>query len=194
MHWCPNGKKLIESFRRSNEAYTQSLQNKDNKAAVGATTISTAPDASMSEEELEKNQNYNAQVESYLRIAVSAAYYLAFKNAEIKEVKIPKEKRPILVSKPGATPKKVNVKTYNVGFAIGKSFEKQLASGEEYQKSAATGTGRTVRPHVRRAHWHHYWVGEGRTRLEVRWIEPTFVLPEGKREVSVATVRRVLGA
>ena len=106
MHWCPNGKKLIESFRRSNEAYTQSLQNKDNKAAVGATTISTAPDASMSEEELEKNQNYNAQVESYLRIAVSAAYYLASKNAEIKEVKIPKEKRPILVSKPGAAPKK----------------------------------------------------------------------------------------
>lgn len=40
----------------------------------------------------------------------------------------------------------------------------------------------------------NYWVGEGRTRLEVRWIEPTFVLPEGKREVPVATVRRVLGA
>ena len=77
----------------------------------------------MSEEELEKNQNYNAQVESYLRIAVSAAYYLASKNAEIKEVKIPKEKRPILVSKPGAAPKKVNVKTYNVGFVIGKSFK-----------------------------------------------------------------------
>lgn len=69
----------------------------------------------------------------------------------------------------------------------------QLVSGAEYQKSTATGTGRTVRPHVRRAHWHHYWVGEGRTRLEVRWIEPTFVLPEGKREVPVATVRRVLG-
>lgn len=111
-----------------------------------------------------------------------------------ERVKIPKEKRPILVSKPGATPKKVNIRTYNVGFVIGKSFEKQLASGTEYQKSTATGTGRTVRPHVRRAHWHHYWVGEGRTRLEVRWIEPTFVLPEGKREVPVATVRRVLGA
>ena len=123
----------------------------------------------------------------------SAAYYLASKNAEIKEVKIPKEKRPVLVSKPGATPKKVNVKTYNVGFVIGKSFEMQLVSGAEYQKSTATGTGRTVRPHVRRAHWHHYWVGEGRTRLEVRWIEPTFVLPEGKREIKIATVRRVMG-
>lgn len=31
-------------------------------------------------------------------------------------------------------------------------------------------------------------------QIEVRWIEPTFVLPEGKREVPVATVRRVLGA
>lgn len=117
-------------------------------------------------------------------------YYVS----EFIEVKIPKEKRPILVSKSGAAPKRVNVKTYNVGFVIGKSFEKQLASGTEYQKSTAIGTGRTVRPHVRRAHWHHYWVGEGRTRLEVRWIEPTFVLPEGKREVPVATVRRVLGA
>ena len=57
----------------------------------------------------------------------------------------------------------------------------------------AVGTGRSVRPHVRRAHWHHYWVGEGRTRLEVRWIEPTFVLPEGKREVELATVRKVQG-
>lgn len=80
-----------------------------------------------------------------------------------------------------------------MGFVIGKSFEMQLVSGAEYQKSTAIGTGRTVRPHVRRAHWHHYWVGEGRTRLEVRWIEPTFVLPEGKREIKIATVRRVMG-
>lgn len=141
----------------------------------------------------QKQREFNAGIEPYLRIAVSAAYYLASKNAEIKEVKIPKEKRPVLVSKPGATPKKVNVKTYNVGFVIGKGFEMQLVSGAEYQKSTATGTGRTVRPHVRRAHWHHYWVGEGRTRLEVRWIEPTFVLPEGKREIKIATVRRVMG-
>ena len=80
-----------------------------------------------------------------------------------------------------------------MGFVIGKSFEMQLVSGAEYQKSTAAGTGRTVRPHVRRTHWHHYWVGEGRTRLEVRWIEPTFVLPEGKREIKIATVRRVMG-
>ena len=32
------------------------------------------------------------------------------------------------------------------------------------------------RPHVRRAHWHHYWTGPGRTVLEVRWLEPVFVM------------------
>lgn len=139
----------------------------------------------------------DGELAAQFSMAYVANYWRAAKtvyNFAPEEVKIPKEKRPILVSKPGATPKKVNIRTYNVDFVIGKSFEKQLASGTEYQKSTATGTGRTVRPHVRRAHWHHYWVGEGRTRLEVRWIEPTFVLPEGKREVPVATVRRVLGA
>lgn len=193
MQWCLNGKKLIESYRRNNDAREQAFQNGTDSATVNDATVSNVPGAVLSEEELQKQREFNAGIEPYLRVAVSAAYYLASKNAEIKEVKIPKEKRPVLVSKPGATPKKVNVKTYNVGFVIGKSFEMQLVSGAEYQKSTATGTGRTVRPHVRRAHWHHYWVGEGRTRLEVRWIEPTFVLPEGKREIKIATVRRVMG-
>lgn len=188
-----NGKKLIESYRHNNDAREQAFQNGTDSATVNDATVLNVPGAVLSEEELQKQREFNAGIEPYLRVAVSAAYYLASKNAEIKEVKIPKEKRPVLVSKPGATPKKVNVKTYNVGFVIGKSFEMQLVSGAEYQKSTATGTGRTVRPHVRRAHWHHYWVGEGRTRLEVRWIEPTFVLPEGKREIKIATVRRVMG-
>lgn len=30
-------------------------------------------------------------------------------------------------------------------------------------------------PHFRRAHWHHYWTGTGRTELTTKWIEPTFV-------------------
>ena len=52
---------------------------------------------------------------------------------------------------------------------------------------------RQVRPHVRRAHWHHYWTGTGRTTLEVRWIEPTLVLPGGKGETELPTVRKVHG-
>lgn len=56
------------------------------------------------------------------------------------------------------------------------------------------GSSHNVRPHVRRAHWHHYWVGEGRTKLEVRWIEPTLVLANSKNEADAAIVRNVKGA
>lgn len=38
---------------------------------------------------------------------------------------------------------------------------------------------RTVEPHIRAAHWHHYWVGEGRTELIVKWLPPTFVNSNG---------------
>ena len=41
-----------------------------------------------------------------------------------------------------------------------------------------TPTGRTVRPHLRRAHWHLYWTGEGsrhdpaRAIPVLRWLPP----------------------
>lgn len=39
---------------------------------------------------------------------------------------------------------------------------------------------------MRRAHWHHYWVGKGRTELILKWIEPVFV---GSGEVSAVKHR-----
>lgn len=134
--------------------------------------------------------------ENYLRIAVAAAYYLASKNAEIKETTLPKNKRLTVVTKPGAKPKKVNVKTFDVGYVIGKSFEQQMRSANATcaESFSHCGSSHSVRPHVRRAHWHHYWVGEGRTKLEVRWIEPTLVLANGKNEADMAIVRNVKGA
>lgn len=46
--------------------------------------------------------------------------------------------------------------------------------GEALERAQLPGEG-SVRPHLRRAHWHHYWVGQGRTRLELRWIHPVLV-------------------
>ena len=112
--------------------------------------------------------------------AVRACYYLASKNAEVKEVKLPKNKRPLVRVLKNETPKRVNVNTYDVGFRIGKAFEQQLVRKENeisgLEQTQGASVSRTVRSHVRRAHWHHYWVGEGRTKLEVRWIEPVFVM------------------
>lgn len=117
-----------------------------------------------------------ATVSSY---AVKACYYLASKNADIKEVKLSKNKRPLVRVLKNETPKRVNVNTYDVGYRIGKAFEQQLRRREVEipgsEQTQGESISRTVRSHVRRAHWHHYWVGKGRTKLEVRWIEPVFV-------------------
>lgn len=50
------------------------------------------------------------------------------------------------------------------------------------------GNGRTVSPHIRRAHWQHYWTGKRKGRddgrfgdeLVVRWIPPVFVNGDGE--------------
>jgi hypothetical protein len=36
-------------------------------------------------------------------------------------------------------------------------------------------TGASVRPHVRRAHWHLYWTGAGRTVPKIKWVSAVFV-------------------
>ena len=70
MQWCLNGKKLIESYRRNNDAREQAFQNGTDSATVNDATISNVPGAVLSEEELEKQRKFNAGVEPYLRVAL----------------------------------------------------------------------------------------------------------------------------
>lgn len=85
---------------------------------------------------------------------------------------------------------------FDVGYVIGKSFEQQMRSANATcaESFSHCGSSHSVRPYVRRVHWHHYWVGEGRTRLGVRWIEPALVLTNSKNEADAAIVRNVKGA
>lgn len=76
-----------------------------------------------------------------------------------------------------------------VGIRIGAA----LRAAEQHERDEpGDPTGRTVRAHVRRAHWHCYWVGprsEKRPgeRLELRWVAPVAVGAGS----AVATVRPV---
>ena len=84
---------------------------------------------------------------------------------------------------------------YRLWIETAQSYERQMAANEYARKSegTGTGTGRTVRPHIRRAHWHHYWTGPGRKSLEVRWIQPTLVLADGEQEMPFATIQKANG-
>lgn len=195
MHWCGNGKKLLESFRETKRTYYDHSLDDGNDGTYIANKVLPTLETPTTMEELNMYKVRNLAMEKYLRAAVTAAYYLASRNAEIKETKIKKSERPVFTMKQGKKPHKVIIRDYEVGYVIGKSFESQMEEQHSSQNilTIRGGSTHTVRPHIRRAHWHHYWVGEGRTRREVRWLQPTMVLPGPRNEPSAATIRRVHG-
>lgn len=67
------------------------------------------------------------------------------------------------------------IRHWEVGFRIGaeiRAFEERNKESGEH-----TGTGTSMRPHVRRAHWHAFWTGPRdqpqQRRKRVRWLPPT---------------------
>lgn len=106
-----------------------------------------------------------------VKTTLQCAYYLAAQNADIQPVKTTKKNR--LRRDDG---KRLNLRKWDVGFRLGYPYLKRNDGFHIVSSSDSGDVERNrPRPHVRRAHWHHYWCGEGRARLEVRWISPTFV-------------------
>jgi hypothetical protein len=67
------------------------------------------------------------------------------------------------------------------------------AQGKDTSEEAGRGPG--VRPHIRRAHWHHYWIGPRAAPAEerelvVRWLPPILVNVEEESEDGLSVVVR----
>jgi hypothetical protein len=72
-------------------------------------------------------------------------------------------------AKASATPN--HPTTWEVGWKQGEAFRAAMRNASQGGEHASP------RPHIRRAHWHHFWEGprSGSRRLVVRWLPPTFV-------------------
>jgi hypothetical protein len=91
---------------------------------------------------------------------------------------------------PTTDPQPVN--RFSVGYRVATAIRAARLVRQAGETSEPTG--RKVVPHLRRAHWHHYWVGprSGPDRhLELRWVLPTMV---GASQPSQVTVRPVRAA
>ena len=71
----------------------------------------------------------------------------------------------------------VQPKVWDVGLRFGTQY--RAWQGSHMSEGADSGHGGSVRPHVRRAHWHGYWYGkldqaEKRT-FRLRWLSPILV-------------------
>jgi hypothetical protein len=85
------------------------------------------------------------------------------------------------------------VRMWDVGVQYGKAIR---VAKREYKKhierendSVESKDRKPVRPHIRRAHWHKYHVGEGRKQTKTLWLAPVYVCGNGK-EIPV-TIREV---
>ena len=76
----------------------------------------------------------------------------------------------------------------DVGVRIGAALR---AGQNSTAASSATGQGGSKRPHVRRAHWHLYWTGPGRSVPKLNWIPPVGVNLDGiPTTTTITPVRR----
>lgn len=84
--------------------------------------------------------------------------------------------------------------TWDVGVRIGAALRAAYHREQIGQDSAPSG--RRVRPHVRRAHWHSYWLGPRgdpqQQRRELRWVPPIAInVDDADPDAMPAVIHRV---
>lgn len=95
------------------------------------------------------------------------AKLLAYLTTKAPDVEGPARPRALQRNKRGAIVAQNHPAVWKVGIKIGARMRQQRAEASQ---------GGTVRPHVRRGHFHTYLHGEGKKERLVKWTAPTFVL------------------
>lgn len=132
---------------------------------------------------------------------IQLVLYLCAENKEVKEnpvqkkiTKQPKEKKFI-------KDKFREVQMWNCGEQTGEIIRKikyaaKEEKDEDEEKEArafAAKTGGHKRPHSRRGHWHHYWVGKRdstQRKLTLKWLPPMFIHSQIERTVTVNIIEK----
>lgn len=103
---------------------------------------------------------------------LNALLYLCAVNNEVSE-------NPYTAKtyKPSASIKNKfsEIRKWNVGVRYGAAVRARKTAVPADNKKTVPHPMPSVRPHMRRAHWHHYRVGKGKIDMILKWIEPIFV-------------------
>lgn len=120
---------------------------------------------------------------SRLAPLISVLLYLCSEDAEMRPTRGRGPVRPAMKRSKDGEPRMPPAKALEVwetGYGLGALLRDAIARNEE--------GGGSVRPHVRRAHWHSYWRGEGRSERIVKWLSPILV-GGGPEKATVRSVR-----
>lgn len=119
--------------------------------------------------------------------------YICAQNADIQQD--PEQKT---ISRPSQTirDKYSEIKKWDVGFRIGEAFKKYRREHpddkdeiDDQETPNEQKTHASPRPHMRRAHWHHFWTGKlsepTKRKLVLKWLPP---IPVGIQDGEVNPV------
>ncbi|MGW5380743.1 hypothetical protein ACWESM_35395 [Nocardia sp. NPDC003999] len=113
----------------------------------------------------------HAEQRSIYNLSLSLLLYLCSDRRDAREGRPENDRR-------GKKNRRPDQKLIDLGFDVGPA----LQAARRIDLTSETGTGSSsgsVRPHLRRAHWHTYWTGPRTAPTpEVRWLHPILVNKE----------------
>ena len=85
------------------------------------------------------------------------------------------------------------IQKWDVGFRYADSIKKHNSGSHQV---VHPGSGSAKKPHIRKAHWHHYWVGsksDGNRRLILKWVSACPVNVEFDSDLPIVSHRESKG-
>jgi hypothetical protein len=123
----------------------------------------------------------NETLPARIRRCVSVLVYLCATNADLRPLPASVARRQGKTRGQGKP-----ARTVQVGYRVGAALRRWHAG---QHRTAGQPTGQRRAPHVRRAHFHTYRVGPGRTDTRVRWLAPIPInMPELAETTTVVPV------
>jgi hypothetical protein len=110
---------------------------------------------------------FEDSVRPMLRRIISVLLYLCATNADLRPLPAAATRRAVQGTRMAAKPPRA----FQVGYVVGaglRAWRRRQAAGTRADELPTS----LRRPHIRRAHPHLYWTGEGRKIPRVRWLFP----------------------
>lgn len=117
--------------------------------------------------------------------------YICAENAEIEENTQQKK----ITRKPSDNkPKDVyrEIRSWDVGVKYAHNVQKAQTEAANNDRIRTHGSHSSPRPHTRRGHWHHYWIGsqsDSSRKLVLKWTAPIFV--GGSSDDAITTIHKI---
>lgn len=132
-------------------------------------------------------------VKKYIQLVM----YICAENKQITEDTVQRKIYRKPKSEEYIKDKPREVQKWDLGLDMAAKVRKLRGTSKRYiygDSSRSSGTGTAKAPHIRKAHWHHYWAGKHGSeerKLILKWLPPTFVNVDNEEELEQVTINKV---